>query len=223
MMSSLKEFQERGGEVCLLDTGSTDNSVEVAKSLGCKVVSWSSGNIMNEIKQMELKNNCWKLAHGWVIMADMDEYVCVTEDELLQEMEIGTSILRIRGVDMIGESTTTDLSDIDLQTITKCRECPSESKSLCFFREHIKQMNYGVGAHTSKPVGKLKYSKVIYINKHMNFLGLNFYIDKVTKRYSRNEKMRRHGMNTHYTDDVEIAKNTYTTALKQSLIIHLFQ
>ena len=37
MMSSLKEFQERGGEVCLLDTGSTDNSIEVAKSLGCKV------------------------------------------------------------------------------------------------------------------------------------------------------------------------------------------
>ena len=37
MVGSLKEFQERGGEVWVLDTGSTDNTVEVAKSLGCKV------------------------------------------------------------------------------------------------------------------------------------------------------------------------------------------
>jgi glycosyltransferase involved in cell wall biosynthesis len=37
MVGSLKEFQDRGGEIWVLDTGSTDNTIEVAQSLGCKV------------------------------------------------------------------------------------------------------------------------------------------------------------------------------------------
>lgn len=37
MIGSLKEFQERGGKVILLDTGSTDKTVQVAKELGCEV------------------------------------------------------------------------------------------------------------------------------------------------------------------------------------------
>lgn len=37
LISSLKEFQERGGEICLLDTGSTDNTAQIARDLGCTV------------------------------------------------------------------------------------------------------------------------------------------------------------------------------------------
>jgi glycosyltransferase involved in cell wall biosynthesis len=37
LVGSLKEFQERGGDIWVLDTGSTDNTIEVAKNLGCNV------------------------------------------------------------------------------------------------------------------------------------------------------------------------------------------
>jgi len=36
-MESLKEFRERGGEVVLVDTGSTDGTADIARSFGCKV------------------------------------------------------------------------------------------------------------------------------------------------------------------------------------------
>ena len=37
LFSSLEEFKSRGGEICVLDTGSTDETVKVAKDFGCKV------------------------------------------------------------------------------------------------------------------------------------------------------------------------------------------
>lgn len=37
LMESLSEFQKRGGQVLLLDTGSTDGTAEVARSLNCEV------------------------------------------------------------------------------------------------------------------------------------------------------------------------------------------
>lgn len=37
MVASLKDYQERGGEILVLDTGSTDNTAQVARDLGCIV------------------------------------------------------------------------------------------------------------------------------------------------------------------------------------------
>jgi glycosyltransferase involved in cell wall biosynthesis len=37
LIGSLKEFQERGGEILVLDSGSTDNTAKVARELGCIV------------------------------------------------------------------------------------------------------------------------------------------------------------------------------------------
>ena len=102
----------------------------------------------------------------------MDDFLCVTED-LAKEMNNGTTILKITGYEMIGESNTLDLSDIDLQEIKKYVENKWESKSLCFLREAITNMNYDVGAHKCDPNGNIVYGLNVYINKHMNILGIN--------------------------------------------------
>jgi ribosome-associated toxin RatA of RatAB toxin-antitoxin module len=204
-------------KITIYDNESDDNSVEIAKSLGCSVVSWSSNNIIDDFKYKFLKNTIWKdIKSGWIIMADMDEYVCITESELVYEMNKGTTILNICGKEMIGESETIDLSDIDLQNIKKYIDESFESKKLCFLREKIIDMNYIIGAHKCNPDGEIKYSDKIYFNKHMSYLGLKFIINKITKRYERSEKMREKGKCHHYTNSVEKIKNTYIKKLEDS-------
>ena len=204
--------------ITIYDNESTDNSVILAKSLGCNVISWSSNNIIDDFKYIEIKNNCWKsVKTGWVIVADMDEFLCVTEQDLVEETNNNVSVLTVNGVNMIGESGTLDLTDIDLETIQKYSYCPSESKSLCFFREKVTSMNYQLGAHNCRPKGRIVFSKKIYTNKHMNFLGLEYYADKSKARHSRSEMMRRRGIATHYTNCYERAKSSYLSALTRSL------
>ena len=207
-------------KITIYDNESSDNSVEIAKSLGCEVISWSSNNIHNEYIQIDLRNNIWKtVKNGWIIMADMDEFICVTEIELLEEMNNGTTILHIEGRDMIGESDTLDLTDINLQEIKKYIDHSGESKNLCFLREKITEMNYGPGSHFCDPNGEIKYSLNKYINKHMSILGLNFIINKNIKRYERNEEMRKIGWNGHYTDNSESIKISYINLLTNCKIL----
>jgi hypothetical protein len=201
-------------KITIYDNESTDNSVEIARNLGCDVFSFSSNNIINDVLYIELKNSVWKKCNsGWIIMADMDEFLCVTEDELMKEMELGTTILQIIGYDIIGESETIDLTDIDLQKINKYIVNHYESKKLCFLREAIIDMNYSFGAHECNPTGNIVYSSNVYINKHMSMLGLNFLINKTTKRYERSEKMRSMGLATHYTNNIYKIKEIYINSI----------
>jgi len=203
--------------IIVYDNESDDSSVEIAQSLGCHIISWSSNNIQDENLQVTIRNTCWKsIQSGWIIMADMDEWVCITEDMLELERRKGTTILQLRGLNMVGTSETMDLSDTDLSTIQQFVEHPPESKKLCFLREKITDMRYGPGSHTCDPRGSIRYSSTIYNNKHMHYMGLPYLINKMVRRYERNAMMRTLGLNTHYTDDTKKITDDYTNALKIS-------
>ena len=201
--------------ITIYDNESTDNSVEIALSFGCKVIIWKEPN--NTEIATKIRDNCWKtIDHGWIIMADMDEWLYITEEELLFEEQNETSILKIKGLDMIGESNCNLLTDIDLNLINKVVDNPWESKKICFFRNKITDMNYGAGAHNCNPKGIIKYSSNTYINKHMNYLGLPFYTDKMIKCYDRSIELRKKGMGGHYMNNIELITIKYNNLLNSS-------
>lgn len=201
-------------QIIIYDNQSTDRSCEIAQHMGCKIVSWNSNNEMNEGLLKNIKNNCWKyIRRGGVIVADMDEWLCITQEELINEYNSGTTVLSVEGYNIIGNSKAVDLSDIDLHSIKKAVHWKWESKNMCFFRPHIIDMNYSGGAHRCNPRGKVKYSDKLYKNKHMEFLGLPFIIDKMKKRYDRNERMRKENTNTHYITDIDKITENYNRFL----------
>ena len=209
--------------IVIYDNKSTDKSVEIARTYGCKVISWNSNNEIDDYRYIYIKNNCWKRALGWVIVCDMDEWLCVTQNDLINEQNRNTFILTVRGYNMIGESKHIDLHDIDLHTINRSVYFPNENKSLCFYRPAIREINYKLGAHTCNPLFNIhtRYSTKTYINKHMNYLGLSFFIDKMMKRFERSKRMRSKKLAYHYINDIEKIKRIYYEQLIHSKVLHM--
>src|SRR4029077_17328462 len=78
----------------IFDNGSTDNTVELARKNNCEVRDYSlqSGGKLNDGVHRFIKNNCWKNAPtDWVLVADLDEVLDISEKELEQEDQLGST------------------------------------------------------------------------------------------------------------------------------------
>jgi hypothetical protein len=215
--------------ITVFDNYSTDNSRDVAASLGCEVVLLNSGGIMDDRLHASTKNSVWKdLERGWVIVIDMDEFLCVTEDDLRYEDEQGTVVLRTRIADMVGESQTLDLTDIDIHAIRKYVPGLTDGKRICFRREKVGEMHYTLGAENCNPHGPggaherpLAVSSKHYLLKHFSYIGLPFITNKMIKRYERTELMRQHGYAIHYTNNIEAIQADYMDRLRRAVLLDI--
>lgn len=215
---TIKHYRDRfpNARIIICDNYSTDQSISIATNLGCQIIKWETTLDNFEFKLTELKNNIWKSASGWIIICDMDEWLDITEEQLKQEEISGTTILTIRGYDIIGNSESPILDDIDLETLNKAVPNHYENKQLCFNTKFIKETNYLHGCHHSNPVGQVKMSQTVYILKHMDWLGLPYKINKMKVRYERTFRMRQYGMAVHYTDNIEEITRQFNERLQKS-------
>jgi hypothetical protein len=186
----------------ILDNEGDDRAVAIAKELGCAVGSLHTNGKLDDVVLRNLKNEvATRAARGWVIVADMDEWLCITAEDLAREGRAGTSILHTFGLNVFGTSGSSTLNDINLHALTSGSHHPPESKAICFRRPQISAMNYNPGAHKCAPVGDVRWSKRTYVLKHMAWLGRPFIVEKYQKRYARGKEQQVRGLGTHYTDD----------------------
>jgi hypothetical protein len=186
----------------ILDNESDDRSVEIARSLGCEVRTFSTGGKLNDLVHQELRNKVWsEVTDGWVIVADMDVWLCVTALDLVREQWSENTVLQTFGVNVYGESASTTFDDIDLHALRTGIPHPPESKAICFRRPQITAMNYEPGGHSCAPEGKVRWSTSTYTMKHMDRVGEAFLLQKYKRRFVRSKEQQALGFGIHYTDD----------------------
>ena len=205
---TVKYYQRQfpGCKITICDNISSDDSVKIAKRLGCEIHSYDTDGAFDEVKLMELRNSVWKTAATpWVIVCDMDELLTANRDDIAKEEASGTTILKTKGYEIYGKSAKNDLSNIknSLDKITDGEYSYGYSKSICFNKNKITDINFGAGSHNADPKGEVKYSEKEYFLYHYKKLGLNYLRYAHSRSHSRAKRSKEKGVfvATHYTNN----------------------
>jgi hypothetical protein len=198
----------------VFDNGSTDSSIKLfSKHDWITVLNFESGGF-NDAANREIKNNVWKRSIGkadFVIVCDLDECL-YTKDfkKLFEDMKKNNeTICTPTWLEMYSEKFPKDNGQLLHKQITNCKNY-SNSKTILFNPNKIKEINYCVGAHYCSPIGEIKFRNKndIFIMHYKN-LSVDYKLDRYKKCAERlsslNKKM---GWGFHYNfKETEIRKS----------------
>lgn len=195
-------------EIIVYDNFSTDNTVDIAKFMGCKVFSFFTGDKLSDQAFINIKNNCWKNATTqWVIVSDCDEVMKIDYFDLKREK---SSILRTRYIQMVSQSGH------PFSTIEGYKY-PGDNKMICFDRTRIQEINYDYGCHTAMPFGDIEFSEYAYEILHFKYLSLDYVIKRhreFGKRLSQHNLKKK--LSYHYLFSERKIRKYYHLLVKNS-------
>lgn len=194
--------------IVVYDNGSNDGSPKIAQNNGCEVIDYShlSGGTLNDGLHSRLKSQIWKDAKtDWVISADLDELLDITEDEIKQEENLGTTIIKTEAYTLVN---LTD--DYDLSTMKYGIRDGGYDKKICFNKKFIKDINFGVGSHSANPVGTAKISDKTYYIHHYRDLNPEHCVKKAQATTQRlSAENRRYGWGIQCTRSEDELRKDY--------------
>lgn len=200
--------------IVVSDNNSTDNTKNIALSLGCEVVEYLSDGKYSDSALVYAKNNIWRESlTDWVLVCDADEFMDIYPKDLNDNQTIFQGI----GYNMVNVN---NISEVCL--VRHGIKAAQYDKMLCFNKKHITDINYNIGCHTASPVGNIIFaSKRPYI-LHMKFMDINILLKKYKLYSSRlSEENIQHGWSNHYDRDENILREEFMSCIKISQEINL--
>lgn len=173
--------------IVVYDNYSTDNTVEIAKANNCEIRYFDTNNQINDLEYLKIKNHCWKKANtDWALICDIDELVDINEQDLQQEAQLGSTIIKFEGHNMVNM-----IDNFDIPNIKWGIRSLDYDKRYLFNKKFVKEINYKPGCHQAKPVGHIVLSEKSYLAYHYRYLNLDHVISKYrifASRLSRENK-----------------------------------
>ena len=215
--------------ITICDNESTDDSVKIVRERGCTIHTYKTDGKVNDFVYNDIKENLWRESETeWVMVCDMDEFLCISEKELELEDSKGTTLIKTQGYSMLADSKSVRLDDILLETIDEGYEDNNYSKIICFKRKDVERMNYNAGAHVCNPIGrKIVFSEGAYPLYHFKYLGFPYLLFNFSSNYKRSYEMRQFGMALHYTEDEQkirdILKKARNVSYKVKPLVQIYK
>lgn len=197
-------------KITIIDNVSDDNTVNIAKSNGCEVISFDTGGYMDEHTLIKLRNNIWKNSTSeWIIIVDSDELIEINQDTL---NNADWNIAKCVGYEMFGTGEP-------IQELYYGCPSPGYSKASLFNRLEIEEMNFGPGSHNEVPIAKNGFKIKFATNRpnlyHTKWRSWSNGIERahiLAKRVS--SKTQSMGWNYHYALADNIHKEYYENGIK---------
>ena len=203
-------------KIVVYDNESTDNTEKIAMDNNCEVVNYYTDNKLSDSAYLKIKNNAWKQAEtDWVMVVDCDEFVDITENDLIELESSKKTIVSAVGFNMCNVKGLTELADIKHGV-----RAGQYDKSILFNKKYIKEINYEAGCHTCTPKGVVNYAKGLVNLYHMILINEQFLVDKYLRNASRmSDENKRNKWGHHYLQNEETVRANYKHGLELAKLI----
>jgi glycosyltransferase involved in cell wall biosynthesis len=175
---TINHYQNLGAKIKIFDNYSTDNTVEIARSMGCDVESFGIKGQLNDAHYLKIKNRCWKGSQAdWVIVCDADEILDILMSDLMISKAAGHTIFRTHGFNVYSH----DMPVNDFFDIQTGVNDDNYSKLVIFDPKQISDMMYQYGCHAAQPCGRVVISDIEPTLFHYRAIGGP---DRMVKRHA---------------------------------------